>query len=224
MNEGRLAAGETLEHADRVPRRRRREPARRHASRGSSRSSPPASHCFQTNIVYDVDRFAGVVRAAARGGRPARGRRCSSASTPPRSTRMLRHMHDNIPGIEVDDATFARMDGLRGRRGEGRRASRSPSTSSGACASVPGVAGVHVMAPGWEAEAVPRVVAGAGIAAARPSLTPAFGQLRRRETTKASSLNHRPPCFVQHGLAWPRGTRRSSRPRPGARPRSGSRR
>ena len=23
-------------------------------------------------------------------------------------------MHDNIPGIEVDEATFARMDGLEG--------------------------------------------------------------------------------------------------------------
>jgi hypothetical protein len=28
---------------------------------------------------------------------------------------------------------------------------------------VPGVAGVHIMAPGWETEAVPRVVATAGL-------------------------------------------------------------
>ena len=27
---------------------------------------------------------------------------------------MLHYMHENIPGIEVDDATFARMEGLEG--------------------------------------------------------------------------------------------------------------
>ena len=34
--------------------------------------------------------------------------------TPPRSTRMLRYMHEKIPGVEVDDATFARLEGLEG--------------------------------------------------------------------------------------------------------------
>jgi 5,10-methylenetetrahydrofolate reductase len=33
---------------------------------------------------------------------------------PPRSARALEHMHKNIPGVEVDDATFARL-GDRGR-------------------------------------------------------------------------------------------------------------
>jgi len=38
---------------------------------------------------------------------------------PPRSTAALEHMHKNIPGVEVDDATFAR---LRGRSGEDAKA------------------------------------------------------------------------------------------------------
>jgi hypothetical protein len=34
---------------------------------------------------------------------------------------------------------------------------------------IPGVAGVHIMAPGWETEAIPRVVKAAALGAAAPS-------------------------------------------------------
>ena len=82
--------------------------------------------------------------------------------TPPRGTRGLRYMHEKIPGIEVDDATFARMEGLEGE--EARREGVAIAVDVvRRLRELPHVSGVHIMAPGWEAEAVPAVVEGAGL-------------------------------------------------------------
>ena len=109
-----------------TPGRRRDARSRRPASssptprtRSSTRSSAwrakldAGARLFQTNIVYDVERFAEWFAPFVEAGVAERAPLLVGV-TPPRSTRMLRHMHDNIPGIEVDDATFARMDGLEG--------------------------------------------------------------------------------------------------------------
>ena len=118
---------------------------------------------FQTNIVYDVERFAAwfapVVAAGLTGRAPV-----LVGVTPPRSVRMLEHLHERIPGVEVDDATFARMRGLEGEaaKDEGVRIASDVITR---LRDVEGVAGVHIMAPGWEVEAVPRVTEAAGLAA-----------------------------------------------------------
>lgn len=118
---------------------------------------------FQTNIVYDVERFAAwfapVVAAGLTGRAPV-----LVGVTPPRSVRMLEYLHDRIPGVEVDDATFARMRGLEGEaaKDEGVRIASDVITR---LRDVEGVAGVHIMAPGWEVEAVPRVTEAAGLAA-----------------------------------------------------------
>ena len=110
---------------------------------------------LQTNIVYDVDRFAEWFAPGRRGaGLPGRAPVLVGV-TPPRSMRMLEYLHERIPGVEVDDATFARMRGPRGRRRQGRGRARSPPTSSRRLRDIAGVAGVHIMAPGWEVEAVP---------------------------------------------------------------------
>jgi 5,10-methylenetetrahydrofolate reductase len=111
---------------------------------------------FQTNIVYDVDRFAEWYAPAVEAGVAERAPVLVGV-TPPRSTRMLRHMHDNIPGIEVDDATFARLEGLEGDAAKEAGIDVAVDVIR-RLREVPGVAGVHLMAPGWEAEAVPRVV------------------------------------------------------------------
>ena len=118
---------------------------------------------FQTNIVYDVERFAAwfapVVAAGLTGRAPV-----LVGVTPPRSVRMLEYLHERIPGVEVDDATFARMRGLEGEaaKDEGVRIASDVITR---LRDVEGVAGVHIMAPGWEVEAVPRVTEAAGLAA-----------------------------------------------------------
>ena len=122
-------------------------------------------HCFQTNIVYDVDRFAAWVGPVVQAGITRRAPMIVGV-TPPRSTRMLRHLHDHIPGVEVDDATFAAMEGLKGDDAKAAGVEIAVNVIRGLRA-VPGVAGVHIMAPGWENEAVPRVVGAAGIAPAR---------------------------------------------------------
>ena len=112
---------------------------------------------FQTNIVYDVARFADWftphVESGILGDAPV-----LVGVMPPRSTAALEHMHKNIPGVEVDAATFAKLAGLSG---EDAKAAGVEVTAAviEQLRKIPGVAGVHIMAPGWEAEAITRVVA-----------------------------------------------------------------
>ena len=69
-------------------------------------------------------------------------------------------MHENIPGVEVDDGTFARMEGLEGEQAKSAGIEVAVDIVR-RLRELPHVAGVHIMAPGWEADAVPAVVAGA---------------------------------------------------------------
>lgn len=162
MNEGVLAAGETLKTptgflivtaanplVDTVERLERKLDA--------------GAQCFQTNIVYDVGRFAEWLGPVLDAGVTERAPMLVGV-TPPRSTRMLRHMHEHIPGIEVDEETFARMEGLEGAAAKEAGIAIAVDVIARLRA-IPAVGGVHIMAPGWEAEAVPAVVAGAGLGA-----------------------------------------------------------
>lgn len=160
MNAGRLAAGETLAAppafliASAVnPLVDSRERLERKIAAGAA--------LFQTNIVYDADRFAAWFAPLVQAGVAERAPFLVGV-TPPRSTRMLRHLHDNIPGIEVDDATFARMEGLEGEQARDEGVAIAAELIERLRA-IPGVAGVHLMAPGWETEAVPRVVDAAAL-------------------------------------------------------------
>jgi methylenetetrahydrofolate reductase (NADPH) len=118
---------------------------------------------LQTNIVYDVDRFAEWFAPVVAAGLAQRAPVLVGV-TPPRSTRMLEYLHERIPGVEVDEATFARMHGLEGEaaKDEGVRIAADVISR---LREVEGVAGVHIMAPGWEVEAVPRVTETAGLRA-----------------------------------------------------------
>jgi methylenetetrahydrofolate reductase (NADPH) len=160
LNEGRLAAGETLEVPTGFLVASAANPLVDTVEKLEQKLDAGA-HFFQTNIVYDVDRFADWFRPVVEAGIPERAPVLVGV-TPPRSTRMLQHMHDRIPGIEVDDATFARMAGLEGDEAKAAGVEIAVDVVR-RLRDVAGVAGVHVMAPGWEAEAVPRVVAGAGL-------------------------------------------------------------
>ena len=118
---------------------------------------------FQTNIVYDVDRFAEWFAPVVEAGLPQRAPVLVGV-TPPRSLRMLEYLHERIPGVEVDDATFARMRGLEGEAAKDEGV-RIASDVISRLREIDGVAGVHIMAPGWEVEAVPRVTEAAGLSA-----------------------------------------------------------
>jgi 5,10-methylenetetrahydrofolate reductase len=160
MNAGRLAAGEELAKPTDFLIATAANPLVDTRERLESKLDAGA-HCFQTNIVYDVDRFAEWYAGIVEAGIPERAPVLVGV-TPPRSTRMLRYMHEKIPGIEVDDATFARLEGLEGE--DAKRAGIEVAVDVvRRLRELPHVAGVHLMAPGWEAEAVPAVIAGAGL-------------------------------------------------------------
>ncbi len=118
---------------------------------------------LQTNIVYDVDRFAEWFAPIVEAGLPRRAPVLVGV-TPPRSLRMLEYLHERIPGVEVDDATFDRMRGLDGEAAKDEGV-RIASDVISRLREIDGVAGVHIMAPGWEVEAVPRVTEAAGLTA-----------------------------------------------------------
>ena len=159
LNAGRLAAGETLSAptgflvgaalnplVDGVPRIAAKVDA--------------GARFFQTNIVYDVARFADWFTPHAGSG-ILDGAPVLVGVMPPRSAAALRHMHENIPGVEVDAATFARLAGLSGEDAKAAGVEVAAHVVE-QLREVPGVAGVHIMAPGWEAEAVTRVIAASG--------------------------------------------------------------
>jgi methylenetetrahydrofolate reductase (NADPH) len=160
MNEGRLAAGETLRTPTGFLIASAANPLVDSVANVEYKLDAGV-RCLQTNVVYDVERFAewfapmveaGVTELAA----------VLVGVMPPRSARMLQHMHDGIPGIEVDDATFARMRGLEGEEAKAAGIALAVDVIRGVRA-LPGVAGVHIMAPGWATEAVPRVIRAAAL-------------------------------------------------------------
>ena len=118
---------------------------------------------FQTNIVYDIDRFSEWFAPVLDTGLPQRAPVLVGV-TPPRSLRMLEYLHERIPGVEVDEASFARMRGLKGEAAKDEGV-RIASDVISRLREIEGVAGVHIMAPGWEVEAVPRVTEAAGLSA-----------------------------------------------------------
>lgn len=160
MNAGRLAAGEELKTPTAFTVISAANPLVDTLDKVTQKVEAGAA-CFQSNIVYDVDRFAEWFAPVVEAGITARAPMLVGV-TPPRSTRMLRHMHDNIPGVEVDDATFAALDGKDGDDAKAAGVAVAVNVIR-RLREVPGVAGVHIMAPGWEAEAVPRVAEGAGL-------------------------------------------------------------
>jgi methylenetetrahydrofolate reductase (NADPH) len=155
LNSGRLAAGEALSTPTGFFVAAALNPLVDQAVKIAGKIEAGARF-FQTNIVYDVARFADWftphVESGLLGDAPV-----LVGVMPPRSTAALEHMHKNIPGVEVDEATFAKLAGLSG---EDAKAAGVEVTAQviEQLRKVPGVAGVHIMAPGWEAEAITRVV------------------------------------------------------------------
>ena len=160
MNEGRLAGGETLQTPTDFLIASAANPLVDTLEKLEGKLDAGV-RCFQTNIVYDVERFADWFAPMVQAGVTERATVLVGV-TPPRSTRMLQHMHDRIPGIEVDDATFSRMRDLQGEDAKAAGIDVAVDVIRGVRA-LRGVAGVHIMAPGWATEAVPRVVRAAAL-------------------------------------------------------------
>lgn len=160
MNGGSLAAGETLGRPTAFRIVGAANPLLDPADRLTAKLDSGVT-LLQSNIVYDAERFRTWLTPLVQLGITERAPLLVGV-TPPRSGRMLEHLHRNIPGVEVDDATFARMDGLDGdaAKAEGIEVAADLIDQLRA---MPGVAGIHLMAPGWEVEAVPWLVERAGL-------------------------------------------------------------
>lgn len=155
MNAGKLAAGEELDSPPAFLIAGAANPLVDSVERLEGKVQAGVGF-FQTNIVYDVDKFDEWFKPVVASGLAEKAPFLVGV-TPPRSTKMLQFMHDKIPGVEVDDLTFERMEGLSGD--EAKQAGVEIAAHIVArLQQVNGVAGVHLMAPGWETEAVPRVV------------------------------------------------------------------
>jgi methylenetetrahydrofolate reductase (NADPH) len=163
LNAGRLAAGEQLAHPTGFLIAGAANPLVDPLERLRAKLDAGIG-LLQTNIVFDVDRFAEWFAPLEEAG-GARRAPVLVGVMPPRSARMLHHLHDRIPGVEVDGATFARMEDLEGEaaKDEGVRIAAELVER---LREVSGIAGVHLMAPGWESVAVPAVVRAAGLRSA----------------------------------------------------------
>jgi 5,10-methylenetetrahydrofolate reductase len=161
MNGGSLAAGETLRRPTGFRIVGAANPLLDSPERLISKLDSGVT-LLQSNIVYDVERFIEWLTPLVGLGITDRAPLLVGVA-PPRSSRMLEHLHRNIPGVEVDDATFARMDGLEGDAAKAEGVAIAADLIE-QLRSIPGVAGVHLMAPGWETEAVPWLVECAGLA------------------------------------------------------------
>jgi methylenetetrahydrofolate reductase (NADPH) len=155
LNSGRLAAGEALTVPTGFFVAAAMNPLVDSAAKIAGKIEAGAQF-FQTNIVYDVARFAEWFAPHAESG-VLGGAPVLVGVMPPRSTAALEHMHKNIPGVEVDEATFAKLRGLAGEDAKAAGVDVAAQVIE-QLRKVPCVAGVHIMAPGWEAEAITRVV------------------------------------------------------------------
>jgi 5,10-methylenetetrahydrofolate reductase len=162
LNDGQLAAGETLTTPTGFYVASAMNPLADSADKVKAKIAA-GTRFFQTNIVYDVPRFAKWFTPLVEDG-TLDGIPVLVGVMPPRSSRALEHMHNNIPGVEVADATFARLAGLTGEEAKDAGVRVAADVIS-QLRDVPGVAGTHIMAPGWEAEAVTRVIDAVGIEA-----------------------------------------------------------
>jgi 5,10-methylenetetrahydrofolate reductase len=160
MNAGRLAAGETLSAATSFLVASAINPLVDSTEKVTQKRAA-GSDFFQTNVVYDYGRFAEwfapLVESGALEGAPV-----LVGIMPPRSTAALEHMHRHIPGVEVDDDTFGRLRGLSGEDAKAAGVAVAADLIK-QVRNLPGVSGVHIMAPGWEVEAVTRVVEAASL-------------------------------------------------------------
>lgn len=159
LNDGRLAAGESLNTPTGFFVASAMNPLVDSPEKVEAKIAA-GTQFFQTNIVYDVARFADWFTPHVESGALA-GAPVLVGVMPPRSVGALEHMHKNIPGVEVDEATFAKLRGLSGEDAKAAGVEVAAQVIE-QLRKIPGVAGVHIMAPGWEAEAVTRVVSAIG--------------------------------------------------------------
>ncbi|VAW41831.1 5,10-methylenetetrahydrofolate reductase / Acetyl-CoA synthase corrinoid iron-sulfur protein, small subunit [hydrothermal vent metagenome] len=113
---------------------------------------------IQTQIVYNVEKFARFMEMARDLGLPEKAYILAGV-TPPRSLGMARYMKKFVPGMDVPDAVIERLRGAADKEDEGINICVDIINQ---VKEIKGVAGVHIMAIEWES-AVPEIVSRAGL-------------------------------------------------------------
>jgi methylenetetrahydrofolate reductase (NADH) len=120
----------------------------------------------QTQFVFDVPAFARWMAEVADLGLAGRCRILAGVG-PVRSLRALDHMRTGVPGLHIPDEVDRRLRAVP--------ADQVAEEGARICAEIieqvrdiPGVSGVHVMAPGYE-HGIPGILERAGLARARPA-------------------------------------------------------
>ncbi len=113
---------------------------------------------IQTQIVYNVEKFAHFMEMASDLGLPEKAYILAGV-TPPRSLGMARYMKNFVPGMDVPDAVIDRLRGAADKEDEGINICVDIINQ---VKEIKGVAGVHIMAIEWES-AVPEIVSRAGL-------------------------------------------------------------
>jgi methylenetetrahydrofolate reductase (NADPH) len=134
-------------------------PLKWRAERLGKKVAAGARFC-QTQFIFDVNIFAQWMQQVRDLGLD---KRCSilAGVGPVKSLRALEHMRREVPGMYVPDTVVRRLHGVP----EDRVAAEGLKLCSEIIAEVktiPGVAGVHVMAFSWE-DAIPEILDGAGL-------------------------------------------------------------
>lgn len=113
---------------------------------------------IQTQIVYNVEKFAEFMRMARELGLHEKAYILAGV-TPPRSLGMANYMKKFVPGMDVPDHIIDRLKAAKNKEEEGIRICVDIINQ---VKEIPGVSGVHVMAIEWES-AVPEIVKQAGL-------------------------------------------------------------
>ena len=126
---------------------------------------------IQTQLVYDMDHFRNYMKRVVDMGLHEKVSILAGVG-PLKSTGMARYMRDKVPGMMVPDIFVDRMaDAVKGIAKEDKTAKQEAWRAEGIkicieqcqeMKQIEGVAGVHVMAIGWET-AVRPIVEGAGL-------------------------------------------------------------
>jgi methylenetetrahydrofolate reductase (NADH) len=113
---------------------------------------------IQTQCIYDMDRFEEFMRQVRQRGLHEKVKILAGV-TPLKSVGMAKYMRDSVAGLSVPDSIMQRMEKAADKQGEGIRICIEQIER---LRTIPGVAGVHIMAIEWE-EKVGEIVKGAGL-------------------------------------------------------------
>jgi len=114
---------------------------------------------IQTQAVYDIPKFARFMEMVREGGLD-REVHILAGIIPIRSIGMARYMQSSVPGVYVPEEVVNRMKGAKVAKEEGIKIALEAIEQ---LRQVPGVHGIHIMAVGWEEEAVPALVEKSGL-------------------------------------------------------------